>query len=78
MTFVVYSLTISTSLLMTQDMILIDVNGKPHHFSEKNLRWMIGTGWIFYLTSLIGTVSYYKIHPSFSDIREAIIVIRTL
>ena len=59
---------------MSAEMILIEVNGKQHHFSEENLRWMIGTGWIFYLTSLIGTYIYYKIHPSFTDIREAFIV----
>ena len=55
-------------------MVLIEVNGKQHHFSESNLRWMLGTGWIFYLISLVGTFIYYKNHPSFSDIREAFIV----
>ena len=59
---------------MSPDMVLIEVNGKQHHFSENNLRWMVGTGWIFYFTSLVGTFVYYKMHPSFSDIRKAFIL----
>ena len=53
---------------MTTDMVLVDVYGKEFKFSITNLRWMIVTGWIFYLLSLISTYIYYKIHPSYCNL----------
>ena len=61
-------LTIWTSQLMTKDIVLVDVYGKQFTFSITNMRWMITTGWISYLFSLIATYIYYKIHPSYCNL----------
>lgn len=53
---------------MTKEMVLVDVYGKEFTFAIANLRWMIVTGWIFYLISLISTYIYYKIHPSYCNL----------
>ena len=60
-------LTIWTSQSMTKDKDLVDVYGKQFTLSIANMRWMIATGWIFYLFSLIATYIYYKIHPSYCN-----------
>ena len=53
---------------MTEEMVLVDVYGKEFTFSIANMRWMVATGWIFYLISLIATYIYYKIHPSYCNL----------
>ena len=53
---------------MTNEMKLIDVNGKSHTLTKYDVGWMLGAGWILHLAALVLNYIYYKLHPSSPDI----------
>ena len=46
------------------DIDVIDEEGNPRSITPTNIGWMLVTGWMFYLGSLILNIVYYKLHPS--------------
>ena len=60
-------LTISTELSLTNNMILIDVNGYPHDLTPYQVRTMITIGWIAFFSSWTMNILFYAVHPSAVD-----------
>ena len=56
-----------TAVFVTDDMVMVDVNGKRHPISRRNIAWMLGAGWMFFLASQCLNFVFYKIHPSSVD-----------
>ena len=63
-----FSITIATEVSLTIDMKLIDVNGNPHELTKFQLRMIILTAWLTYLSSWVIKMIFYTVHPSCVDI----------
>ena len=46
------------------NMDVTDEAGNSRTITPTNISWMLFTGWMFYLGSLILNLVYYKLHPS--------------
>ena len=62
-------LTITTEIFMTDDMILVDVNGYKHDMTKRQVRIMYTLGFSAFCLSWIMNLCYYKVHPSAVDFR---------
>ena len=58
----------STEVSLTDDMKLIDVNGNSHELTKLQVRMIILTGWLAFLSSWIMNILFYMVHPSSVDI----------
>ena len=58
----------TTEVSLTDDMKLIDVNGITHELTKFQVRMIILTGWLTFLSSWIMNILFYMVHPSSVDI----------
>ena len=62
-----FRLTALTSLNITGDMKLIDVNGNSHEFTSYHVHMMMIVGWVCFILAWILNIVYYFLHPSAVD-----------
>ena len=62
-----FRLTALTSLNITGDMKLIDVNGNSHEFTSYHVHMMMIVGWVCFIIAWILNIVYYFLHPSAVD-----------
>ena len=58
----------ATEVYLNDDMKLIDVNGNSHKMTKFQVRMIILTGWLSFLSSWIVIILFYTVHPSSVDI----------
>ena len=58
----------ATEVSLTDDMKLIDVNGNSHELTKFQVRMIILTGWLAFISSWIVNILFYTVHPSSVDI----------
>ena len=60
-------LSIATSLNLSDNMKIDDVNGRPHILTQYQVQVILVIGWVSFLASWICNIIYYKVHPSEVD-----------
>ena len=64
-----FRLTVITSLSITDNMKLIDVNGNSHEFTSYHINMMMAVGWVCFILAWILNIVYYFLHPSAVDFK---------
>ena len=62
-----FRLTVSTLLNLSDDMLINDVNGRPHPLSQDHVQMILVIGWVSFLLSWMFNIMYYRVHPSAVD-----------
>ena len=62
-----FSLSVSTALNFSDNMEIIDVNGRPHSLTQYQVQMILVIGWVSFLLSWLCNLIYYKLHPSGVD-----------
>ena len=60
-------MSIATSLNLSDNMKIDDVNGRPHILTQYQVQMILVIGWVSFLASWISNIIYYKVHPSEVD-----------
>ena len=61
----------ATEVSLTDDMKLIDINGNSHELTKFQVRVLILTGWLAFLSAWIMNILFYMVHPSSVDVKPA-------
>ena len=62
-----FRLSVSTALSFSDNMEIIDVNGRPHSLTQYHVQMILVIGWVSFFLSWICNMIYYKFHPSGVD-----------
>ena len=62
-----FRLTVSTVLNLSDDMLINDVNGRPHPLSQDHVQMILVIGWVSFILSWMFNILYYRVHPSAVD-----------
>ena len=60
-------MSVSTSLNLSDNMEIIDVNGRPHSLTQYQVHMILVIGWVSFVLSWLSNIIYYKLHPSGVD-----------
>ena len=62
-----FRLLVSTALNLSDNMEIIDVNGRHHPLTQYQVLMMLVIGWVSFILSWLSNIIYYKFHPSGVD-----------